>query len=257
MIHGYWLKQYGIDGSYERIDVAPAAFESFMRGFAARDFRGGNVTLPHKEAALRLADQPTERARRVGAANTLWLENGRIHADNTDVLGFLASLDQALGAGWSARTALVLGAGGAARGIVAGLLDRGVSTIRVANRTPAKAEELAKLEPLRVHPLAWESPWPLQDVDILVNTTSLGMSGEPVLEIDLEGLPDHAVVADIVYVPLETPLLVQARARGLRVVDGLDMLLHQAVPGFAHWFGVTPQVTPELRALVQADLTRS
>lgn len=254
LIHGYWLREHGLKGAYERVDAAPADFERFFRGFAAAGFRGGNVTIPHKEAAFRLAEVTTERARRLEAVNTLWLEDGRVHGDNTDVGGFLASLDQALGA-WRARTALVLGAGGAARGVIAGLIERGVERILVANRTHEKAQDLAAFAPDRIAPIAWPGiPQRLGEADLLVNTTSCGMEGQPPLEIDLAPLSAHAVVTDIVYVPLETPLLAQARARGLKTVDGLGMLLHQAVPGFARWFGVTPQVTPALRALIEADI---
>jgi shikimate dehydrogenase len=254
LIHRYWLAEHGLEGSYERVDVAPEDFESFFRGFEHRGFRGGNVTIPHKEAAFRLADVTTERARRLEAANTLWIEDGRVHADNTDVIGFIANLDQELGR-WGARTALVLGAGGAARGVVAGLLERGVEKIVVANRTDGKGQELAAVAPGRIAPAAWRDiPALLPQADLLVNTTSLGMAGAPALDIDLAGLSRDAIVADIVYVPLETPLLRQARARGHRAVDGLGMLLHQAVPGFARWFGVTPAVTPALRALIAADI---
>ena len=257
LIHGYWLERHGLAGSYERIEVAPADFDGFVRGLAAAGFRGGNVTIPHKEAAFRLAEQTTERARRLEAVNTLWIEDGRLHGDNTDVTGFLAHLDQALGA-WDAGTALVLGAGGAARGVIAGLLERAVPRIVVANRTEGRARELAAFAPARVEPIAWaEIPGRLEGADLLVNTTSLGMAGEPPLLVDLAALPRHAAVADIVYLPLETPLLAAARARGLRAVDGLGMLLHQAVPGFARWFGVAPQVTPELRAIVEADIARA
>jgi len=253
LIHGHWLREHGLEGSYEPVDVAPEDFASFFRSFAERGFRGGNVTIPHKEAAFRLADATTERARRLEAANTLWLEDGRIHADNTDVIGFVANLDQELGA-WSARTALVLGAGGAARGVVAALLDR-VERIVVANRTDGKARELAGFAPGRIDPIAWgEIPARLAEADLLVNTTALGMSGQPPLALELSPLPSHAIVTDIVYVPLETPLLAQAKARALRAVDGLGMLLHQAVPGFGRWFGVTPKVTPALRALIEADI---
>jgi shikimate dehydrogenase len=197
----------------------------------------------------------TGRAKRVCAVNTLWIEDGRIHGDNTDVFGFLANLEQELGEAWTTRTALVLGGGGAARGVVAGLLDTGAERILVANRTLEKAEDLAALDRARVRPILWpEVAGEVSGADLLVNTTSLGMVGQPALDLDLSPLPPHAVVTDIVYVPLETPLLAAAKARGLRTVDGLGMLLHQAVPGFARWFGVTPRVTPELRALIEADL---
>ncbi|MFL5315424.1 MAG: shikimate dehydrogenase [Microvirga sp.] len=254
LIHGHWLEQHGLAGSYERIDVEPQNFDAFFRGFAENGFRGGNVTIPHKEAAFRLADATTERARRLAAVNTLWIEDGRVHGDNTDVTGFLANLEDALGA-WRAGVALVLGAGGAARGVVAGLLERGVEKIVVANRTDGKAQELAAFAPDGIAPAAWRDiPALLPQADLLVNTTSLGMAGAPALDIDLAGLSRDAIVADIVYVPLETPLLRRARGRGLRAVDGLGMLLHQAVPGFARWFGVTPAVTPALRALIAADI---
>jgi shikimate dehydrogenase len=255
LIHGYWLREHGLDGSYQRLDVAPADFEVFLREFAARGFRGGNVTIPHKEAAFRLADTVTDRARRAAAVNTLWIEDGRIQGDNTDVFGFVANLDQQLGSSWQCRTVLVLGGGGAARGVLAGLLERATDRILVANRTAEKAEDVAALDRGRIQPIAWpEISDRLSTVDLLVNTTSLGMKGQPGLDINLSRLPPHAVVTDVVYVPLETPLLAAARSRGLRTVDGLGMLLHQAIPGFARWFGVIPEVTPELRALIEADL---
>jgi shikimate dehydrogenase len=171
------------------------------------------------------------------------------------VFGFTANLEQELGAGWRAETALILGGGGAARGVVAALLDKGAERILVANRTLEKAEDLAALDRARIRPILWpDIPAQLAGVDLLVNTTSLGMAGQPTLDLELSAMPAEAVVTDVVYVPLETPLLAAARRRGLRTVDGLGMLLHQAVPGFARWFGVTPQVTPELRAVVEADL---
>jgi shikimate dehydrogenase len=256
LIHGYWLERYRLAGSYERVDAPPARFERFLKSFADEGFVGGNVTIPHKEAAFRLADETTDRARRLGAANTLWLDGGRLMADNTDVLGFVAHLDQTLGE-WSATisTALILGAGGAARAIAAALLDRGVAQLLVANRTLVKADEIQGLDPKRVRVIAWSDiESRLRGARLLVNTTSLGMAGQSPLDLDLSRLPADAIVSDIVYVPLETALLAAARARGLRTVDGLGMLLHQAVPGFARWFGVTPEVTPELRALVAADI---
>jgi len=213
--------------------------------------------VPHKEAAFRLCRRSSALARRLEAVNTLWLEDGLLCGDNTDVIGFMAHLDQTLGAEWEAgvATALVLGAGGAARAIVAGLLDRGLPEILVANRTAARADELAGFDADRVHGLSWNlAGEAMPQVGLVVNTTSLGMAGQPPLALDLAGLPDDAIVADIVYVPLETPLLAAARSRGLRTVDGLGMLLHQAVPGFARWFGVRPAVTPDLRALVVADI---
>lgn len=257
LIHGFWLRQHGLAGSYARVDMPAEDFAAFILGFPDRGFVGGNVTIPHKETAFRLADEVTPLGRRLGAVNTLWRADGRLMADSTDGFGFMAHLDAVLGPGWSDATvsALVLGAGGAARAVVAALLDRRVETVFVANRTVEHAEALRHLAPGRVRTMRWDEIGArLRDVQFLVNATSLGMNGQPPLEIDLAGLPANAAVADIVYVPLETPLLAAARHRGLRAVDGLGMLLHQAVPGFSRWFGVTPAVTPELRALVAADL---
>ncbi len=261
LIHGYWLKRYGLDGSYERIDVAPVEFGDFLKGFRSRGFAGGNVTIPHKEMAFLSVERRTAQAERVGAVNTLWIEDGMLWGDNTDVTGFMAHLDASLGTGWEqdVDTILVLGAGGAARAVVAGLQDRPCRRIFVANRTLSKAEDLVR--DLRRHGSvaleisAWEAlPRVIPHARLIVNTTSLGMAGQPLLALDLSQAPREAVVADIVYVPLETPLLAAAAARNLRTVDGLGMLLHQAVPGFRRWFGVTPEVTPELRALVLADI---
>jgi shikimate dehydrogenase len=261
LIHGYWLKEHGLPGSYERIDVAPADFAAFLKSFSNQGFTGGNVTIPHKEAAFMGVDRRTKRAERLKAVNTLWLEDGLLWGDNTDVLGFMAHLDQSLGKNWEERvdTALVIGAGGGARAIVAGLQDRAIGHILVANRTRSKAEELVEdLEddgPSILQALAWDQiDAALRQADLIVNTTSLGLAGQPPLTLDLGKTLGDAVVADIVYVPLKTPLLAAAEAQGLRIVDGLGMLLHQAVPGFARWFGVTPQVTPELRALIMDDI---
>ncbi len=260
LIHGHWLARHGIGGSYERIAVAPDDFPGFVAGLAQAGFAGGNVTIPHKEAAARLAHRLTPRAARIGAVNTLWFEGGVLHGDNSDAPGFVAHLDASLSdpGKLTGGHALVLGAGGAARAIVAGLLEHGLARVGVANRSAERASALADLDPARVAALAWDAiPAALPQVDLLVNTTALGMVGEPALAIDLAPLPAHAVVADAVYVPLETPLLARARGRGLATVDGLGMLLHQAVPGFAHWFGIVPEVTPALRALVERDLLGS
>jgi shikimate dehydrogenase len=259
LIHGHWLAAHGIPGSYERLDVAPAAFPDFVRGLAASGYRGGNVTLPHKEAAFALADGLTPRAETIGAVNTLVVgPDGRIRGDNTDAPGFCAHLDQSLGADWPARaggTAVVLGAGGAARAIVVGLAERGAARILVANRTPARAQAVAALAPGIADAIAWDDlPAALREAGLLVNTTSLGMKGQPPLALDLAPMPAGAAVADIVYAPLETDLLAAARRRGLAAVDGLGMLLHQAVPGFEAWFGLRPAVTPDLRDRIVADL---
>jgi shikimate dehydrogenase len=258
LIHGHWLARHGIAGSYERLDVAPEAFPAFLRGLPASGFAGGNVTIPHKEAAFALCDALTPRAERIGAVNTLVVEDGRVRGDNTDAPGFCAHLDHSLGADWPERgEAVILGAGGAARAIVVGLAERGIARIRIANRTRGRAEALAALAPGVAEPLDWaELPAAMERAGLLVNTTSLGMKGQPPLTLDLAPLPEGAAVADIVYAPLETDLLAAARARGLAAVDGLGMLLHQAVPGFAAWFGVRPEVTGALRETIVADLTR-
>ena len=260
LIHGHWLDRHGIAGSYERIDVPPADFADFLKGLAGNGYVGGNVTIPHKEAARALVDRLTPRAARIGAVNTLVVQrDGRILGDNTDAPGFVAHLDQSLGSDWPDRTggsALVLGAGGAARAVVVGLAERGLGRIRVANRSPDRARAVAGLAPGCAEAVAWtDIARHLPETGLLVNTTSLGMVGHPELDLDLGSLPDRAAVADIVYAPLETRLLAAARARGLAAVDGLGMLLHQAVPGFEAWFGVRPAVTPELRARIVADLT--
>jgi shikimate dehydrogenase len=261
LIHGHWLKRYGLEGSYERIDVAPVNFADFLRSFERDGFAGGNVTIPHKEAAFAGALRRTARAERLKAVNTLWFEDGVLWGDNTDVIGFMAHLDRSLGTSWGrdVDTALIIGAGGAARAVVAGLQDRPLKRIMVANRTGPKAGELVDdlkgSGPAALEAVAWEELGPaLARSRLIVNTTSLGMMGQPPLLLDLEVAPADAVVADIVYVPLKTPLLAQAEARNLRIVDGLGMLLHQAAPGFERWFGVAPEVTPELRALIVADI---
>ncbi|MGH6702238.1 MAG: shikimate dehydrogenase, partial [Bradyrhizobium sp.] len=211
----------------------------------------------HKERALDLS-KPDARARAVGAANTLWYENGELRSTNTDIEGFINNLD-ACAPEWSAVTdAVVLGAGGSSRAVVFGLIERGVKHVHLVNRTLDRAHTLAGQFGAGVHPAAWDSIGDLlPHAGLLVNTTSLGMHGQPALEVDVSRLPPHAVVADLVYVPLQTPLLSAARARGLKTADGLGMLLHQAVRGFELWFGQRPRVTAELRALVEADLTKA
>jgi shikimate dehydrogenase len=255
LIHNYWLKRYGIAGEYRREAVRREEFAAFVGALAARGYVGANVTVPHKEAAFRLS-QPDERARAVGAVNTLWLESGVLRSTNTDVEGFLDNLD-ACAPHWDRDTgkALVLGAGGAARAVIYGLLSRGVAQIVVANRTAGRAEALRTSFGERVQIADWaEVEAELADAALLINTTTLGMHGQPALALDLARLRGHAIVADIVYVPVVTQLLAAATARGLLTADGLGMLLHQAVRGFALWFGRTPEVTGELRALVETDL---
>ena len=255
LIHNYWLKQYGINGAYRREAVPPDEFESFVTTLTEHGYVGANITLPHKAAALALS-QPDARAKAVGAANTLWLDNGALRSTNTDVDGFLSHLD-AVCARWDRGLdgAIVLGAGGGARAVVFALIERGAERIHLANRTFSRAEELRSLFGDVVNPVRWEEVSGLfGGTDLLVNTTTLGMTGQPDLDLGVARLPDSAVVVDIVYTPLETTLLARARARGLRTADGLGMLLHQAVGGFERWFGVKPEVTDELRTLVEADL---
>ena len=254
LIHRYWLRTLGIEGGYVLEAVPPDDFRDFVLRLSPRGFVGANVTIPHKERALALS-KPDARAQAVGAANTLWFNDGELCSTNTDVEGFAGNLD-ASAPGWDkVEEALVLGAGGASRAVLFGLLDRGIKRVHLANRTRARAEALAKQFGDKIHVVAWEQAAELLPrANLLVNTTSLGMHGQPPLEIDIGRLPADAVVADLVYVPLKTPLLSAAERRGLRSADGLGMLLHQAVRGFALWFGQTPRVTPQLRALVEADL---
>jgi shikimate dehydrogenase len=255
LIHNYWIKLHGLDAEYRREAVSPEHFSDFITHLVERGYVGANVTVPHKETALAMSE-PDDRARAVGAANTLWLDGGRLRSTNTDVEGFIGNLD-ATAPGWDRglRCAFVLGAGGAARAVLFGLLERGVGRILLANRTAERAAALRTQFGDRVQPVRWGDLDALMpEAGLLVNTTSLGMAGQPPLTIDISHLPANAVVNDLVYVPLETALLAAARSRGLRTVDGLGMLLHQAVGGFERWFGMRPQVTEALRALVEADL---
>ncbi len=256
LIHKHWLNELHIDGDYLRHDVPPDQIAAFLRNFSASGFVGANVTVPHKEAAFRALNQADPVATHLKAANTLWLENGDLHGMNTDVYGFLAHLDESA-PDWNQRdnAAVVLGAGGAARAIVYALKERGIPKIHVVNRTVPRAEAIAAEFGKNVVASGWgDLPKRLREASLLVNATSLGMTGQPPLEIDVKPLPSTATVYDIVYVPLETALLAAARKRGLRTVDGLGMLLHQAVPGFEKWFGVRPQVSGTLRAVLLQDL---
>ena len=257
LIHGHWIAEHGLDATYEAVSVAPDDLAGFMARLRTGALTGVNVTVPHKEAALALADAPDEAARRVGGANTLWVEDGRLHATTTDGPGFLAGLEEGA-PGHGIEHALVLGAGGAARAIVAALTARG-ARVSIANRTQGRAEALAR--DFGAGAVAWDELGALaRDADLLVNTTSLGMRGQPPLALPrgtVAVLPEHAAVADIVYAPLVTPLLAEGRARGLVAVDGLGMLLHQAAFSFEIWFGIRPAVTPELRRIVETDLVRA
>lgn len=255
MIHGHWLATLGLEGSYEKIAVPPENVENFLRSLPTSGFVGGNVTVPHKEIAYRIASERDAVAEATGAVNTLWIDGGRICGANTDAPGFVANLDDRA-PGWDARPgdAVVLGAGGAASAVAWGLKNRGFR-VHLVNRTLARAEALAARIGGDTTAHGWdEVPKLLVGARLLVNTTSLGMTGKDDMTIDLSPLPDGTLVTDIVYVPLVTPLLAAAQARGLPIVDGLGMLLHQAVPGFERWFGRRPTVTPELRRLVLADL---
>lgn len=270
LIHNHWIKGLGVNGYYGIESIAPDDLPSFLAALKTgqSDYRGGNATLPHKERLLELADEADDAALQVGAANTFWVKNGRLHVTNTDVHGFLANLDaQTPAPPWDQtmqdkKKAVVLGAGGAARAIVSGLIQRGFDQIHIANRTLARAEALcqgltrrAGLSDTVLSPIGWAQAQMAQEgASLLVNTTSLGMSGQPPLRHSLEGLPLEATVTDIVYTPLKTDLLKQAEARGHRAIDGLGMLLHQAVPGFETWFGIKPEVTKTLRALVEQDM---
>ena len=256
LIHNYWIKQHKLDAEYRREAVPPDKFAAFVENLRANGYIGANITVPHKEVALAMSE-PDDRARAVGAANTLWHDGDTLRSTNTDVEGFLANLDVAA-PGWDRglESAVVLGAGGGARAVVFALLQREVGRVYVINRTRDRAQALKKKFGARVHLAGWnETTGLLGGAGILVNTTTLGMVGQPPLEINLR-CPASLVVADLVYAPLETGLLASARARGLRTADGLGMLLHQAVRGFQLWFGVRPEVTPELRAMVEADLLK-
>lgn len=256
LVHGYWLKKYGIDGSYTKEAVPPEDLEMFVRSLAGNGFSGCNVTVPHKEAAFAIAAVKDPSADAAGAANTLWLDRGKLHAANTDTYGFMAHLALTAPA-WKAGDGpvAILGAGGAARAIVYGFLQAGCNDVRVFNRSRDRADGLAKEFGPRVTAHAWANrERQSRDSAVLVNTTTLGMKGAGNPGIDFAGFNPRTIVADIVYVPLETAFLAAARAHSLKTVDGLGMLLHQAVPGFEKWFGVRPDVTRELYGLIAAGI---
>jgi shikimate dehydrogenase len=264
LIHHYWLRTLGIPGGYSIEAVPPEGLAEFVLNLSTHGYIGANITIPHKERVL-LLTAPDPRARAVGAANTLWYDGDKLCSTNTDIEGFINNLD-ACAPGWdSAEDALVLGAGGSSRAVVFGLIERGIKRVHLANRSAGRAQALADEFHVKARecsvdilPMAWpELDGILPRAGLLVNTTSLGMTGQPALDIDLGLLPTAATVADLVYVPLATPLLGAARTRGLKTADGLGMLLHQAVRGFELWFGQRPQVTPELYTHVEADLTKT
>lgn len=250
-LHGYWLAEHGIDGAYVPLPVEPTRLETALRALPALGFIGVNITVPHKASALSLVDRVNPVARRAGAVNTVVVQpDGTLEGRNTDAFGFLAALEQDAPQWQADRPAVVLGAGGSARAVIVALIDAGLTEIRVINRTRAKAEALQELGP-SVRVIEWDKrSAALDGAGLVVNTTTLGMAGQPALELDLRALPGDAVVNDIVYSPLETPLLSTARGRGNPVVDGLGMLLHQARPAFHAFFGLDPTVTPALRAYV-------
>lgn len=258
LIHGYWLGKYGILGSYDRHAVPPGEVKEFLASLGDQGYLGCNVTLPHKETVFDLVNIADEPTRRLGVVNTVFSRNGELWGTSTDGEGFLASVEAAVD-GWTVggRNIMLLGAGGAARAIAGTLVARGAAQVQVANRTLERAESLRNDFGKRITPLAWEAaPQALAELDLLINTTSLGMTGQPPLQIDLARLPGATVVADIVYVPLETAFLRSARERGNRTVGGLGMLLHQAVRGFELWFGTKPDVTPDLYEFIAESIEK-
>ncbi|AXS41557.1 shikimate dehydrogenase [Breoghania sp. L-A4] len=255
MLHTYWLKRLGIEGSYERLDIPPEQLGAFFAGFREAGWIGGNVTVPHKLAVIPYLDAIDDDAKAMGAVNTIWWNDGALTGGNTDSLGFMGNIDE-LVPGWdrTAKRAVILGAGGATRAAAYGLMKRGLD-VAICNRTISKAEALAEQfgKGVSAHGLDAVGGL-LAGADLLVNTTSLGMIGQPPLEIDLTGLQARTVVYDVIYAPLDTDLLKQAKAKGCRTVDGLGMLLHQGVEGFRRWFKQTPEITGELRALLIDDI---
>lgn len=256
VLHSHWLELHGVKGAYVALPIEPANFGRCVTALPLMGFAGASVTVPHKEAAFALVSSLDEDSRATGAVNTLVFKGDEIAGMNTDVRGFAASLSETLGADAARKgPAAVLGAGGAARAIVLALQRAGSPEVRIINRTPARSDTLARSAGGAVKSMPW-GDWKaaFSDTALLVNTTSLGMTGKPRLDIALDHLPHHAAVADIVYNPLETELLRAVKARGHRTMDGLGMLMHQAVPAFAAWFGITPKVTPELRAQLERAL---
>lgn len=254
ILHRHWLQKYDLGGTYEAVDVEPADLVAFTNAIKSGAFIGGNVTIPHKEAVMALCEKLSATATQIGAVNTLWMQNGQLHGDNTDKYGFLANLDQQLPE-WDVQNsvAIVLGAGGAARAILVGLIERGYQTIYVLNRTAERALRLCA-ELNTVFQTKIFSPTTLHDfnklapnADLIVNASSIGMNNTKFEHVDPTRAPKHAIITDIIYTPLETPLLADARRAGLRTIDGVGMLLHQAVPGFERWFGLRPRVTQQLR----------
>lgn len=262
IIHSFWLNLYGIEGAYITKDVSPDDINVFIGALTPQDCVGGNVTIPHKEAVYKFLQHHTPQALKLEAVNTLYWEEGKLIGHNTDGYGFISHLKASVSKKISTfENVLILGAGGAAKPIIAALIDEGVSAIKIANRTFARAEKLSAQfgsDKCQLDPICWDDiSQHMISTDLLVNTTSLGMSGQPPLSIDFGLIPTSSIVYDIVYAPLETELLAAARAKGAHCVDGLGMLLHQAVPGFEKWFGKRPEVSEELRDLIVSDLEKS
>jgi len=258
IVHSYWLKRYNIEGSYEAIEIEPSNLDKFITTLELEGYAGGNFTIPHKEKIFDLVPEIDEVAKTIGAVNTIWFEGGKLRGTNTDAYGFAKNLDE-YQSDWSKnasqKSALVLGAGGASRAILIALLERDFEKIYLANRTVEKAAKLATELSDKISPIALDTVEEIiENISLLVNTTSVGMKPNDGFPFSISKLPKEAVVTDIVYTPLETKLLQEATAQGNPTVDGLGMLLHQAVPGFEKWFGVKPEVTEELRDLIIKDL---
>ncbi|MEM8540201.1 MAG: shikimate dehydrogenase [Pseudomonadota bacterium] len=254
-IHNYWLNQYGLNGSYERIDITPENLATFLGELKSNGFAGGNATIPHKEAVFNYVTRKEAAAEAIGAANTLWFEGDSLVAGNTDAYGFAANLDDQIPQWRDANRAMVFGAGGASRAIIYALLEAGVEHVDLVNRTLKRAETLAEDFGPKVHAMNWETAAKaISHADLFVNSTSLGMEGQPEFPAILNQARDDALAADIVYIPLETPFLRLAKKQGLKTSDGLGMLLHQAVPGFEKWFGIRPVVDDGLRQHVLAKI---
>lgn len=259
LIHNYWINKYGIDGIYEINEIMPLDIELYLESFKEKCYAGANITIPYKELVFNISDIKSNSALRIGAANTIWVDRGLLYCDNTDVDGFLNSLDNEAPS-WDENLSkcIVLGAGGAARAVIFGLLARGAREVVIVNRSIAKARAIASAFQGNIRCCEWDR---LDDeivqANFIVNTTSLGMKGQPSLDLNLQNVAATAVVCDIVYVPLETEFIIKARSTGLRAVGGLGMLLHQAAPSFEKWFHIRPEITPELRQIIEADVRKS
>lgn len=255
LIHRHWLERYKISGSYDALNISPQHLSSFLKQMQAKGWTGGNFTIPHKQAVFDQLEDLDAAARAIGAVNTVWIESGKLCGGNTDAYGFAANLDAQVPLWRSAENAIVFGAGGAARAVIFALIKADFKQIMVANRTIERAEDLAHTFGKSVNALSWQDAGDkLQSADLLINTTSLGMDGQPDFPLNLSGARTDAIASDIVYVPLETPFLAMAKKRGLHTSDGLGMLLHQAAPGFEKWFGKKPEIDMALRQVILDDL---